>query len=143
MFSAKVKPRTTTQFRAVPAGDPASADASPAEQVLVVDRSVSARVVRRHGKRYLEATVSPASPGAIVVLQMNLRQHFGWWPVAQARVDKHSHARFRLPAGSSAPTRVVLTLRDGVTPLATSSTLRFARVAKRHGHARAHMRHHR
>jgi len=141
MFSAKVKPRTTTQFRAVPAGDGAPTDASPAERVLVVDRSVAARVVREHGKRYVVATVTPASPGSIVVLQMNLRQHFGWWPVAQARADKSSHARFLLPAGSSAPTRVVLTLRDGVTPLATSTTLRFARVAKRHAKPRhAHRR---
>ena len=99
--------------------------------------------MRQHGKRYVVVAVTPASPGAMVVLQMNLREHFGWWPVAQARVDKSSHARFLLPPGSSAPTRVVLTLRDGVTPLATSTTLRFARVAKRHGHARAHTLRHR
>jgi hypothetical protein len=38
----------------------------------------------------------PAKPGALVGLQLHLRERFGWWTVDRARVDRHSRARFVL-----------------------------------------------
>jgi hypothetical protein len=64
----------------------------------------------------------PGDPGAIVALQLQLRERFGWWTVARRRLDKHSRATFKAPLGARA--RVVLTLPDGWTPVVTSAALR-------------------
>ena len=71
----------------------------------------------------VSARVAPASHGAPVVLQLRLPQHFGWWPVARAKLDHDSMARFSLRLRHRYPARVVLTLRDGATALAVSRTL--------------------
>ena len=71
----------------------------------------------------VSARVAPASHGAPVVLQLKLPQHFGWWPVARAKLDHHSMASFALGLAHRYPARVVLTLKDGATPLAVSRTL--------------------
>jgi hypothetical protein len=68
----------------------------------------------------VDATVTPAAPGSTVVLQLRLRERFGWWPTRTLRLDSKSHARFVIHRRSSAPARVVLTLPDGATVLATS-----------------------
>lgn len=117
-FAASVTPQTTTSYRAV-AGD----KSSPAIQLLVIDHAVT-RTSSHHGRRTLvTARVTPATPGSTVVLQLHIRQRFGWWPVLQAKLDSTSTARFRLSLRHRYAARVVLTLPDGATPLATSLPL--------------------
>ena len=116
-FRATVTPRTSAMFRAVAGGE-----ASPPVQLLVLDRKVVASAARR-GTRVVRAQVLPASPAATVVLQLRLRERFGWWPVAQLRLDRASHARFVVRLDRRVRARVALTLRDGATQLALSRTL--------------------
>ncbi len=121
-FTATITPSTTASYRAV-AGD----EASNAVQLVVQDRKV---VLQQRGKT-LTATVTPASQGGHVVLQLYLPHRFGWWPVQRARLDKHSRARFVLRTKRRYSARVRLTLPDGATPLAQSNTLRVG-AAHRH-----------
>jgi plastocyanin len=118
-FTTDIVPRTTASFRAV-----AGTETSPAVQLLVLDRKVKARAGGRGRGVKVSASVTPASHGAPVVLQLKLPQHFGWWPVARAKLDHHSMANFSLRLAHRYPARVVLTQRDGATALAVSRTLR-------------------
>jgi plastocyanin len=117
-FRATVVPRTTGSYRAV-AGDATS----PPVQLLVLDRSVTVHVTHRRGVTTLGVHVAPASPGQTVVLQLRLRDRFGWWPVSTARLDARSSARFVVPRRHLAPARVLLTLGDGATELARSRSV--------------------
>jgi plastocyanin len=118
-FTAEVVPSTTTTYRAV-----AGAEASPPVRLLVLDRRVAASATPRgRGRVVVSARVTPASPGATVVLQLRLRERFGWWPVRRARLGRASTARLRLRLRRRVPARVVLTLADGATVLAKSPTL--------------------
>jgi plastocyanin len=117
-FASQVEPTTTASYRAV-VGD----EASPAVQLLVLDRKVAATASGKGQGVTVSARVSPASKGAPVVLQLRLPQHFGWWPVARAKLNADSTARFSLRLAHRYPARVVLTLRDGATALAVSRTL--------------------
>jgi plastocyanin len=118
-FRATVNARRTTSFRAV-AGD----EASPPVQILVLDRRVQASARRRGSRVVVNTRVLPASPRATVVLQLHLRERFGWWPVQRTRLDADSRARFRLRLRHSVRARVLLTTSDAATPLAVSATLR-------------------
>lgn len=118
-FRATVTPTATTGYRAVAGGH-----VSPAVQVLVLDRSVEASGKRRRGRIVIGTRVLPASPGATVVLQLHLRERFGWWPVRRMRLDDASRARFTLRRGRPVRARVVLVGSDGATPLALSAPLR-------------------
>jgi plastocyanin len=115
MFVVLVRPSTTTTYRAV-----AGAATSPSAMLAVLDRHVGLTDARRRGRDSLTATVSPSSPGATVVLQLRLRERFGWWPTQQTRLDRRSTARFKLRFDRYVPARVVLTLPDGATQLAVS-----------------------
>jgi plastocyanin len=118
-FVASVVPGSTAAWRAV-----AGSDASPPVTVLVLDRTIAVRA-RRDGRRLLvRASVSPASAGAPVVLQLFLPEHFGWWPVQRTTLGKASTARFALRLHRRVAARVLLTLPDGATPLAISRTVR-------------------
>jgi len=90
----------------------------------VLDRKVSAQAARHGSRIAVSATVAPASPGATAVLQLKLKERFGWWPVAQAKLDGQSHVRFTLHRRRGAIARVVMTLPDGATPLAVSPAFR-------------------
>ncbi len=68
--------------------------------------------------------VAPPAHGATVVLQLRLRERFGWWPVERAETDHMGRASFRVRPPRRVRARVVLTLADGATPLAVSPTLR-------------------
>jgi plastocyanin len=121
-FRASVVPATTTSYRAV-----AGSEASPAVRLLVLDRHVTATTAR-HGRRtVVRVRVDPASPHATVVLQLHLRERFGWWPVRVARLDHHSTATFRLTLHRRLRARAVLTLADGATPLARSDVFHVGR----------------
>jgi plastocyanin len=125
-FRAAVAPAASTTYRAV-AGD----EASPGVALLVLDRQVAASA-RRHGARTaVRVHVTPASPRATVVLQLHLRERFGWWPVRIARLDRASRAVFRLRLARRVRARVVLTLADGATVLARGPELRLGRRARR------------
>ena len=76
-------------------------------------------------RRRLRVHVDPANPGAKVSLQFKLRERFGWWTVARARLDKRSNARFSIRRRGPVRVRVVLTQSDGWTPLATTAARRF------------------
>jgi plastocyanin len=118
-FDADVVPQATATYRAVTPDE-----TSAPVPLLVLDRKLSATATT-HGRRVAVSTqVAPASPGGTVVLQLRLRHRFGWWPVARTRLDHHSRARFALRLRHRVPARVVLTLADGATVLATSRTLR-------------------
>jgi plastocyanin len=117
-FAATVRPRTTTSYTAV-----AGADASPPVQVLVLDRKVKASARSHHGGASVRTRVLPASAGATVVLQLHLKERFGWWPVKRVRLDRHSRARFSVHVSHKVRARVVLVARDGATPLARSAVL--------------------
>lgn len=119
-FATTVTPRTSGTLRAVAAGT----EASPAVTLKVLDRRVAftSRTVRRGVS--VTARVSPASPGATVVLQLFLPERFGWWPVQQLELDGRSQATVVQPLHRRVAARVVLTLPDGATPLASSPVRR-------------------
>ena len=112
-FKATVTPSASATFRAV-AGD----DASQSVSLLVLDRRVTANASTKAHRATVHALVTPASPGATVVLQLRLRDRFGWWPVARAKVGRDGRATLGAPVGRRVPARVVLTLADGATQLA-------------------------
>jgi plastocyanin len=126
-FRATVPAVSSAKYRAV-----AGAGASPVVQVLVIDRSLvvhASRLARRHGRHgrfdLVRVRAVPSDPGAIVVLQLDLRERFGWWPSQRRKLDSNSSAVFRVRAGARA--RVVLTLPDGRTPVITSTPMRLPR----------------
>ncbi len=80
---------------------------------------VGIRRVRIHPTRSgVSVTVTPSAPYSRILVEVYLRERFGWWPIASGRVDYVSAAdvRIRRPAR----VRVVLVDKDGWTPLATS-----------------------
>jgi plastocyanin len=117
-FTADVRPTATATYRAV-----ADGETSQTVQLLVLDRKLTASASGRGRRVTVDARVAPASPGAPVVLQLRLPQRFGWWPVAHAKLDHHSRARFELKLAHRYQARVLLTLSDGATALATSRPL--------------------
>jgi plastocyanin len=120
-FAASVTPDGSARYRAV-----SGSEASPPVTLTVLDRTVRAHA-RRHGRRVaVAATVSPATPGGTVVLQVHLRERFGWWPLRTTRLDRRSHARFVVTMPKGHALRVLLTLHDGATPLAISPVVRVA-----------------
>jgi plastocyanin len=117
-FATDVVPQTTASYRAV-----SGSETSTSAQLLVLDRKLAASGRTRGRSVTVSTGVAPASPGATVVLQLRLKERFGWWPVARAKVDHHSRAKFSLRLAHRHAARVVLTLADGATQLALSRTL--------------------
>jgi plastocyanin len=130
-FRAAVTPATSTTYRAV-----AGSATSPAVRLLLLDRRVAATARRHGGRTTLRVRITPASPRATVVLQLHLRERFGWWPVRVARLDRDSRAVFRLRLHQRVRARVVLTLADGATVLARSPQLRVGVRGRRSGSRR-------
>ena len=118
-FTTTVYPATTTTYRAV-----SGMTASPPIVLRVLDRTVVISDLRRGRRDYLSVRVTPSSPGSTVVVQLHLRERFGWWPQEQARLNTASRARFVLRLGHAVSARVALTLPDGATQLALSRSLR-------------------
>jgi plastocyanin len=115
-FKATVHPPANATYRAV-----AGTDSSPPVQVNVSDRS--AVTLKLSGRR-LHAHIDPLNARARVSLQFKLRERFGWWTVARARLDRKSNARFTIRRRKPVWVRAVLTQSDGWTPLAQSNPLR-------------------
>jgi plastocyanin len=73
----------------------------------------------------VKVRANPATPGGRVVVQLKLRERFGWWPVKRARLDRHSRARLLVSGyGRGVPARVVLVSPDWATPLNESRSFR-------------------
>jgi plastocyanin len=89
------------------------------------DLSAHARRSRRGA--VVSVGARPASPGARVVLELKIRERFGWWPVARARLDRHSRARFVVRGHGHVPARAVLVEPDWATSLSSSRTFRLPR----------------
>lgn len=111
-WRTSVTAEATADYRAA-----VGADVSQTRRLLVAGRQVKLRGTRRG----VVVTVTPSVPYARVLLQAYLREHFGWWPIARARLDYLSQARFRVRR--PARVRAVLVAQDGWTPLATSRVL--------------------
>jgi hypothetical protein len=88
-------------------------------------------------------TVTPALPYAQIVLQQDLLERFGWWPVMRAQLDYVSKATFAVMR--PARVRVALLDKDGWTPLVTSQVLQLGRriktTPKSEHHQMDHMAH--
>jgi plastocyanin len=108
-WRATVTAEATADYRAAVGGD-----VSQTRRLLVSARRVRLRATRRG----VAVTVTPSVPYARIVLQADLRERFGWWPIARARLDYRSQASFRVKR--PARVRAVLVAKDGWTPLATS-----------------------
>lgn len=125
---ANVVASESATYRAVSA-----AGSSPELRVEVSDGaslSVAAKRTSATGV-VIHVRATPASPGANVVLQLRLRERFGWWPVARARLDKRSRAAFTVRRHAGAPARVVMVGPDWASPLSQSRVFRLARRTPR------------
>jgi plastocyanin len=109
----------SAQLRADAPGTYTAGGSDPVTVSVVEARTISAQ---RMGKR-IHVRVIPAVKGATVVLQLQLRERFGWWPTATARTDAKGRATLRAPR-RKAPARVALTAADGATVLATAPVRR-------------------
>lgn len=117
-FATQVSPTVSGSYRAV-----AGNDQSPSVDLLVLNRTVIAETRPVRGGSRISVSVTPLSPGATVVLQLKLKDRFGWWPVAKRRLDKRSRAVFSLRHSRPVAGRVVLTLPDGATVVGTGGVL--------------------
>jgi plastocyanin len=95
---------------------------SGTRHLIVSDRKVLVRATRRG----IAVSVTPALPGARIVLQQRIRERFGWWPQRRARLDYLSRADFAVKR--PARVRVILVDKDGWTALATSPVLALGHV---------------
>ena len=121
-FTAAVRPTDSGSYRAV-----AGPDASPPVSLVVLNRGVRSWTLRRGRRVSIAADVAPSSRGRHrCVLQMRLRERFGWWPVRTRHLDRFSHVRFVVTRRKAVSVRVVLTLPDGATTLAISPVMRIA-----------------
>lgn len=112
-WQADLVAERTAEYRAR-VGD----DVSQTRRLLVSDRRVIVRV--RRGR--VSAKVFPPKPYARVMLELRLRDRFGWWPQRSKRLDYLSRAAFRVDRPVRA--RVSLVDRDGWTRLAISPVVR-------------------
>jgi len=111
----------TADFRAA-----SGTDVSQTRRLLVSERRVRLRATRRG----VAVTVTPPIPYARIMLQADLHERFGWWPIARAKLDYLSQATFRVRR--PARLRAVLVAKDGWTPLATSPVLTLGHAKPTH-----------
>jgi plastocyanin len=116
---ATVRPSASASYRAV------SADGvSPPLRVEVTDQTrVALTASARRGATVVGAHAVPAQPRTRVVLQLRLRERFGWWTVARERLNGRSRARFVIRRRGPVRARVALVGADWVTALAVSRRL--------------------
>jgi plastocyanin len=121
MVHATVVVSETAVYRAVFSGG-----TSEELRIEVTDApDLSARVRRgKRGRAVVSVSANPSTPGARVVLQLKLRERFGWWPVRRARLDKRSRARFVVHGHAGVRARAVLVGPDWATVLTQSRVLK-------------------
>jgi plastocyanin len=119
-WRAKVTAERTADYRAA-----VGSGTSETRRLLVSDR----RVLARATPSGVAVTVVPSLPYARVVLLLDLRERFGWWPVLATQLDYVSQAVFHVRGPVHA--RAVLIDTDGWTALATSQVVTVRRRARR------------
>ena len=108
-WKVNVRAGQTGEFRAV------SGNAvSESRRMLVGIRRVHVEPTRTG----IDVSVSPSDPYAKLLVEVYLRERFGWWPVRRTALDYVSEAA--IPVHRPARVRVVLVDTDGWTPIATS-----------------------
>ena len=112
-WRAELVAERTAEYRAR-----VGADVSQTRRLLVSEHRV---IVRAHRGRVSVRTVPP-SPYGRVMLELRLRERFGWWPQRFKRLDYLSRASFRVNRRVRA--RVSLVDADGWTRLAVSPIVR-------------------
>lgn len=125
-FTTLLRPTASATYRAV-----TDAGASNAVALLVLDRRVTVTTRRLKGRDVVTATVTPSSPGSRMVLQLQIPERFGWWPVLRATLNARSQARFTVRTRRRLPARVRLTLPDGATALAESTVVHVGPVRRK------------
>jgi plastocyanin len=117
----------TTMVPAPATGDYRAATAagvSESRRLLVSDR----KIIVRATKQGIAVSVTPALPYGRIVLQQQLLERFGWWPVMRTRLDYVSQATFVVMR--PARVRVALLDKDGWTPVVTSQVVQLGRRTK-------------
>ncbi len=108
-WKTTLKADSTGDYRAV-----SGADVSETRRLLVSLWKVAIRPT----KTGVSVTVTPSTPYAPFLVELLLRERFGWWPATRGKLDYVSSADVRIKR--PARVRVVLVDKDGWTPLATS-----------------------
>ncbi len=116
-WKTTVDARATGDYRAR-----SGSDSSESRRLLVSTRKVVLRATRAG----VSVRVTPSAPYAPYVVERQMRERFGWWPVARGELDYVSGSTVRVRR-RPAVVRVVLVDRDGWTPLATSRPVRLPR----------------
>lgn len=119
-WQAELIAETTAEYRAR-----SGADVSQTRRLLVSEHRV---IVRAKRGRVSVRTVPP-NPYGRVMLELGLRERFGWWPQRFKRLDYLSRASFRVPRRARA--RVSLVDKDGWTRRAISRVVRVRPAARR------------
>ena len=110
---ADVVATETATYRAVFSGG-----SSNELRVEVTDApDLAARARRARSGSVVTVSANPATPGGRILLELNLRERFGWWPVKRARLDKRGHARFLVSGYGRVRARAVLVGPDWATSL--------------------------
>lgn len=109
-WRAEIRAEETGDYRAA-----VGSDTSEVRRMIVGVRKVALTRTRTG----LDVSVTPSAPYAPILVEEYLRERFGWWPVARARLDYVSEAEIRL-RHRPVRVRVVLVDRDGWTPIASS-----------------------
>jgi plastocyanin len=116
VWRTTIPARETGDYRAVAGGS-----ASESRRLIVGIRKVLVHPTRTG----VDVSVTPSAPYAPLLVEIYLRERFGWWPIAHRRLDYVSEAELRVPRGVRV--RLVLVDRDGWTPIATSRVVRLRR----------------
>jgi plastocyanin len=111
-WKTTLKAESTGNYRAV-----SGSDASETRRLLVSIWKIRVNPT----KAGVDVTVTPSAPYARFLVELRLRERFGWWPVASGRLDYVSSAEVRVRR--PARVRIVLVDQDGWTPLATSRVI--------------------
>jgi Copper binding proteins, plastocyanin/azurin family len=117
---ANVVASETATYRAVYSGG--SSNELAVEVTDAPDLSARARKSRRG--TVVTVSANPVTPGARIVLEVNLRERFGWWPARRARLDRRGRASILVHGYGRARARAVLVGRDWATPLNETRTFR-------------------
>ena len=112
-WHAELVAERTAEYRAR-----SGTDVSQTRRLLVSEHRVIVHV--RHGR--VSVRTIPPSPYARVMLELRLRDRFGWWPQRFKRLDYLSRTSFRVNRRVRA--RVSLVDKDGWTRRATSRVVR-------------------
>ena len=115
-WKTTLKAESTGDYRAI-----SGADVSETRRLLVSIWKIAVRP----SKAGVAVSVTPSAPYARFLVELHLRERFGWWPAASGTLDYVSRADVHV--GRPARVRVVLVDKDGWTPLATSRVVRLLR----------------